>query len=75
MVEICPVQICRTVPLEMVEHIICASIGFSSILLAAIVKATPEPWVNKINITLINEDKVISDDDPIMSALKGGAKD
>jgi len=66
-----PGRICRTKSLSLDEHLICIAIGMSSLIIAAIVRATPEELLNKINVTVINEDKVVSDDDPIMSALKG----
>jgi len=66
-----PARICRTTALSMNENLICVAIGATSLLIQAIVRATPEELLQKINITLINEDKVVSDDDPIMSALKG----
>jgi hypothetical protein len=64
-------RIFRATRLDLWEHAICFSIGFSSIIFAAIVKATPEHLLEKINITVINEDKVINDDDAFMTALKG----
>jgi len=64
-------KICRTKALTIEENLICIAIGFSSLIIAAIVRATPEELLNKINITVINEDKVVSEDDPIMNALKG----
>lgn len=56
----------QTEPLTREQHAFCFLWGVSSLIASALLKLTPAEWTEKIPVA-VDENKPVSDDDPIMS--------